>query len=92
MTNCANMQKTNVEEQVYLFIFNNNMLTIFFLNIKLKNVIKSSFLNVENDLRTVLEPVFQIGFGDLSRVGSCALLGICMNNVVAVGNGINLLF
>lgn len=54
---------------------------------QIKGALKSTFLQTEGELRGMVKPAFDLGFGELGKVGACALMALCVKDIVMVANG-----
>jgi pyruvate dehydrogenase phosphatase len=55
-------------------------------NVRFIDSLKQSFQRVERDLIGALKPAFELGFGNVARVGACALVAILKDNECWVAN------
>ena len=83
-------QVAKYAESNFLKYFQNNLSTEPHETLdqdRIKLSIMNTFSHIDTELRTLLKPVFDLGFGSVARVGACACMAVLhLDNSITVAN------
>jgi pyruvate dehydrogenase phosphatase len=54
--------------------------------VQLDKIISNAFHDMEDEIITSIRPAFQLGFGEVAKVGSCVLIALHSNNRLIIAN------